>query len=333
MPAEVLFAGGRRDSVSITGTVNENGSFFDSAYAECSLLPGYAETSFFSCTAVDANGAATSVVSGETFWFHFEVSMEIDFIAANTNLIVLRDSANNPWVALRAITGNTLGLYYNSGTGDTPTWTRLGTGSFTRVNGLRSHDIRVQLGATHTAEWFVSNSSLASGNFTQAGLTNLRRADCTGIAIPYYSQLMITRDVSTVGAKVRYRSASGTGTANAWTGSHTDINETTLNDSTLMSSATADQVFTFNYLDIAAVSGLSIAAVFVGSRVRNDGTSPVNFQAAIRSAGNNYFSPNAPGVGLSFTPSLARFDTDPATSALWTVAGFNAAEIGGKSIA
>lgn len=123
------------------------------------------------------------------------------------------------------------------------------------------------------------------------------------------------------------------GTNTAWANDYTSVTHTGVNDATLISSDTANQVETYNQADIdAALAQLDVKAVVVSARCRKGDTGPSNLQAVARIGSTDYTSANLnPGTG--FAVKQAIFETNPATSQQWTVSDVNAAEFGVKSIA
>lgn len=123
------------------------------------------------------------------------------------------------------------------------------------------------------------------------------------------------------------------GNAFAWTGSFSDLNEVTLNDATLSTSATSDQLLQTTVTSIGLAGTPAIRALCVSARASKGGTGPQNIQMNVRTGSNDYFSST-----LALPAALDRvaniFATNPATSGPWahtdlTAAGFN---IGAKSI-
>lgn len=124
------------------------------------------------------------------------------------------------------------------------------------------------------------------------------------------------------------------GNAFAWTGSYAGLNEVTLDDATLSTSATANELLQTTITSSGITGTPAIRAVCVSARAQKGGSGPQNVQMNVRTGANDYFSGT-----LALPAALARvaniFETNPATSGAWaytdlTAAGFN---VGAKSIA
>lgn len=124
-----------------------------------------------------------------------------------------------------------------------------------------------------------------------------------------------------------------TWTPNAGTTHSTQVDETNPNDDTdYISSATAGQVDTFQYPDITATG--TIAGVQVNLCDRKDDAGTRTLCAEYRSgAGTNYDGATSISPGSAYLIHRQIWETDPATSAAWTVANINAGEFGVKCVA
>lgn len=345
MPS-VMFCGGRLDSLTVVGgspvEVTTAGTF-DSSYADSSVRC-VGTTDIIQATFLDASNTPVDLTTGQTGFIHWEQHHDQDsgsYVGANQNGVVLVNSAGQPWVAIRSsAAGGPFGLYYNSGTGASPVWTQVGTTTFVQVINTRyTYDLKITLGSPHTIELSRGGSVvIAATTFTQAALTALRgwRASSYFAAVgvnAFYSQIMATEGRSTVGGKVKYSRATAAGGNTGWTGAYTNVNEAVNSDVTIDTAATAALRQTYAMGDVTVPSGYSIATVMHFLRAKNDGAAPANIKSAVRQSVTNYdYASNMPGIGTSFAPLAARYDTDPATAAAWTQSGFNSAEFGYLSV-
>jgi hypothetical protein len=342
MANEVLFAGGRLDSLAfITGTPVEitTAGYFDASYSDCALQLFNSDA--LAATFVTMSGGAltpTTVVSGETAYIHFDAyfkGLTNNVTINNVNLAELRDASGFPWFAIRNNSASgTFGLYYNSGTGASPVWTQLGS-SWTPNNPVYlTHDIKLTLGSPHSIEYSQNGNLYFSGTFTQASLTAIRDAKFVGTAtntangINFLSQILCTRGISTINAKVKTCRATGAGTNSGWTGAFGNVSEAINSDATLDTALTATLKQSYTMGDVTVPGGFVIQSIFHWLRAKDDGSAPANIQSLIRSGGTDFASSNLSGIGTSFVPIGLRYDTDPNTSAAWTQAGWNAAEAG-----
>lgn len=329
----VLFAGGRLDSINIVaGAPYETpaAGYYDSAYCDAALVLLDAMTA--DAIQRDASGPPVSLVVGDTGYYHFEFR---NSVGIQRNPISVIDEAGNAWLAIRTIgTASTsnMGVFYNSGTAAAPVWTQIGTsGLGMAANTLYAVDIKVTLGSPHSVEVFINGASIISGTFTQSLFTTARGLRFIGPSSNSWcvSQILITKDRPTIGAKVKYLRPTGAGGNSGWTGAYTNVNEASdvTTSSDITSAAGNRQTYVMG--DVTVPANYVIASVFHGIRAKNDGVSPLNIKSVVRQGTTNYdFATNAPGIGLGYGPLLTRYDADPATGVSWTQTGINSAEFG-----
>lgn len=336
MADEVLYAGGRLDSVEViagTPTESTTAALINTTYADAATRAG-TNTVFFAVTFRDSSFGATDVVSGESLYLHFDIYH--DATASNTsNVVTIYDSSGFPWLALRTTTvSGTMGIYYNSGTGASPTWTLVdSTWSFVALSRY-TYDIKLTLGSPHAVEVSRNGSLLKTGTFTQASFTGARSARFSSnnaSNATSYSQILATRGINTIGAFVKYLRGTGAGSNSGWTGSVTDVNEAIGSDATVNTSATAGQKQSYAMTDITVPGGYDVRSIFYWLRARNTGAAPGNIKAVCRSGATDYSSSNLTGITSSFSQIGTRYDTDPATATAWTDSGIDAVEFGYES--
>jgi len=333
-----LFAGGEIDSITVTSgaiTHDSTAGRFDSAYARTSLNPGSGQ---FVATFISAAGAPTSVVAGETGYFHFDEFLTSNTTTVSTKLEVL-DASDGAFVRVTFAASGVQAFQYNSGTAASPTWVTVGA-NYTAPLSLVTYDIKVVFGATasdpQTVELYQNGSLIRSATFTNANFTNWRSTRFSGqgaTGIARWSQLMGTEGMSTIGGKVMSAGPTAAGSNSGWTGAVANVNEATPSDTTIISAASSGLRQTFAYGDVTLPANLVVRSVFLANRAKNDGIAPLNVRPVCRSGGTDNVGANIPGITTGFRGLLARFDNDPATSAAWTAAGFNAAEFGVESAA
>lgn len=333
--AQVLFAGGKLNSVTTTGTVVDSSvaGRFNATYCD-SALNCDSTADIWTAAFVDSSGAAATVTTGQTCYAHVDIHRVSG--GATTGPYLFLNGGGFPWLSVRGTgVSETVALYGNTGTGASPTWTQIGTGAGVLTAGVTyTIDIKVTLGSPHAVEFSIGGTLISSGTFTQASLTSLDTFSGTmptSISQHCYSQILVTEGISTINAKVRYTSATAAGTNSGWTGAYTDINEAVGSDATVLSATSAGLKSTFAMDDVTVPAGYVIKDVFIWSRGKNDGSAPANIKTVIRSGGTDYAGSNMAGIGTSFGPLLDRRATDPATSTAWTQSGWNAAEVGVES--
>lgn len=151
---------------------------------------------------------------------------------------------------------------------------------------------------------------------------------------------VIAASENTEGMRLVTLNYTADGAETAWTGAVGDINwiptgsssyAETYPDSTLIAPTAAEQTETFITRDIPAAFNNSIVrAVVVAGRGNTDGTI-TGINGIARLAGVNY--EKAPTVAPTVTigPFQSIFETNPATSSLWTIPEVNGAEFGYRS--
>jgi hypothetical protein len=195
--------------------------------------------------------------------------------------------------------------------------------------------VKLVLGSPHQYEVYHANSLVMSGTFTAAGFTSCSQVQLTGNASNMYcswSEVLVTRNIPTVLAKVNSRVASGAGNVNNWTGAYTDVNEATISDATLLSTVNVGDKFTFAMQDAAAVpTGFGIRSVFQWSRAKVSGAAPNNLKHVIRQSGVDYDSPNVAGINYGLGPVATNWGANAPGGGAWSKTIFDAIEMGAKA--
>jgi hypothetical protein len=331
------------DSVRAVGVLEEltSTSHRDTSYADASLHCSGSAVGILIDLYTDTAGvlSATTVVTGETLWVHFEFYNLATVSYTSGEHWIIYDSSGYPWFRVSPTATSTLLQFeYNSGTGPSPVWTTVGSTWGWAGQTRYTVDLKLTLGSPHSFEFSVAGSLITSGTFTQASFTNAALVKLVGMysnlgSGTAYSQILCTRDISTIGAKVKYCRATGAGTNTGWTGAYTDVNEQINSDASAESADTAGLKTTHAMTDVTVGTGSEIKSVFHWMRAKNDGTSPNNIKSVIRSGGTDYATGNLSGIGTSYGPVGARYDEDPDTGSNWTESGWNAAEAGFEAAA
>jgi hypothetical protein len=341
MAQEILFTGGRLDSVTPIGTPTETNTttMFDTALSDAAIVCN--GTNSFSTKLYRNNPnealTETTVVSGDTLYLHV-VSRQSSGNSSVGNVILFYGSDGYPWLSVRnpGTTGN-FQMFYNTGTGPAPVWTATGTPFIAGTGAtLLTYDFQITLGSPHSVTAYVNNSSLMTTTFTLANLTNIAKIEFTAVnstATQNYSQILITRNIPTVGAKVKTIRATGAGSNSAWTGAHTNVNEAVNSDATVDTTGTPDLVQTYAMADYTPPEGYVIKSIWQWLRAKNDGATPLNLKSVLKTGGTDYVSTNLANMTIGFAPVGIKYDTNPATSGGWLSADWNASEIGYKSAA
>lgn len=341
MVAEVLFAGGRLDSlVTVAGAPTENtsGSRFESAYADAGTICGSTAVFVAAPFFTDSSGilSATTVVSGETLWVRFDMyNLGTNF--GTGAICTIYDSSGFPWFRLVAASGGVLQPQYNSNTGASPTWTAVGSPWTIRGQEVYTYDLKLTLGSPHAFEFSMGRFLQSSGSFTQASFTNAasaRFSSTGGTSGSAFSQILCTRDISTIGSKVKYSRATAAGANTGWSGAYTDVNAAVMSDATMQTAASAGLKTTHAMGDLTAPGGSAkLKSIFHWLRANNNGASPTNVKSVLRSSGVDYSTGNLSGIGTTLAAIGARYNQNPATSADWSISEWNAIEAGFEAAA
>lgn len=166
-----------------------------------------------------------------------------------------------------------------------------------------------------------TNSTLLmtfTGDLTTDGITNLDSVISQGInnsGLSYISEVIIaTTDTRGMGLVTLEPTANGN--TYAWSGSFTDVSESTLSDVTLISSTTDGQLAQFAFNSSRIGTPGYIEAVVVSARGQGGG-GVTTFTPNIRIAAIDYFGTGiVPNAGLK--PIQSVFATNPNTGAVFT---------------
>ena len=151
---------------------------------------------------------------------------------------------------------------------------------------------------------------------------------------------VIAATENTEGMRLVTLNYTADGAETAWTGAVGGINwiptgstsySETYPDSTLISPTAAEQTETFTARDIpAAFDNAIVRAVVVAGRGNTDGTI-TGINGVARLAGINYEKVPTVAPTVTIGPFQTIFETNPATSNLWTISEVNGAEFGYRS--
>jgi len=179
-----------------------------------------------------------------------------------------------------------------------------------------------------------SGNTVISGGSTVNGMKIGRNStSATATRQMVFSELLFS-DESTVGSRVVTRPLTAYGATNNWTGVITNINAATDADSTFITEDTVGGLFTATSAAVSAlVAGDSIKTLILNYRANYEASSPVTrIEPTVRSGGTDY-----PATAVLLTTTVApyrhQWDTNPNTSAAWTLANINAAEVGFRAAA
>lgn len=267
-------------------------------------------------------GAAAILTEG---WFHFVHAWNT---TANHSIYEILNSAGTSVVRLWQVTstGYIRPEYWNGSAWVTTAALFPSPAGFAK----NEMDIHVVCGAAGYIEVYINNELASTITGLNAAVNNLAFITPRSSTANQYQSQHLVSDQNTVGAKVQDLVINANATYTAWSGDYTAVVEIGLNDATMISSSTLGDKESFNAADITLPSGYAVSSLWFSARGRLNSGSPGNFKALVRIGGTDY-SPSYNFGGLTsaaYGPSLAAFTVDPSTSAAWTAANVNAAELG-----
>lgn len=322
--AGVLFAGGEESDFIFDGTTPDvvtTSGYFDTNFARLALGPAdnvYMKTQPFTPTT--------------TFWTHFRHHGEaggdtgVDWIAffdgngTRRLYIEIDDGGYATKVHL-----------YKIDAAATATLLATSTKEIT-VYRLRTFDVFIDYSATGTFSLYQDGQLIVeySGDVTTDGQTTLAqigftKADTYSIYESLYSEVIVTTE-ETRNARLATIEPTGNGATMDWTGAATDIDETGLNHSDAISSATTGQIAQFTIPALPA-GNFSVMAVVQNAWVRRAATGPQNVQFLVRTGATDYTSADVT-LDTAYGFHSYIWDTNPGTASDWTTselgaAGFN----------
>ena len=336
----ILFAGAELDAFETTGTVGlstANAAAYDSDTARGALrLEG-------SGSKITARLPAT--FTGSEFWLHFRGYAPRP-PTSQDNLMFTVYNENGDRIYDGNLTNAELDIDKYQSVGDAT-----GTVMVDNAPGIAEdvlHTIDIQ---------FVISTSAGEVNYyvdgVLQGTSSTTDTDDSAVGYPYnvgsvdfhswdvttgtnstHVSEIIIADEDTRGMRLVYLSPNGVGFNTGWTGDHTDVDESVLNDLDFIEATGTGQNETFTFSDIAATfDGSTVTAVTVSMRASVNGSPVGNLQAIARPGVTNNFSANLPGLSASLLPTQAIFATNPDTASAWTISEVEASEFGARSLA
>lgn len=252
-----------------------------------------------------------SAAASELFTIQTTMSGALQVCSGTTGGTVLATSAaglilSNTWfqVQVRIVVSTTVGVVtiYHNGV-QVATATGLNTGS-TAIQ--RTGPIRRNNGNLVADDWYVNDST---GSYNNGFLGDVK------IACVLPNADGTTNNWTATGAANRYQC----------------VDETTRNDDTdYVVSSTPGDVQLFGLQDITLTGQVLAVVATVWARKDDAGTRTVKLR--LKSGATSTDGPDTT-MNLTYQPLMKTFDTDPNTGSPFTVANFNAAEVGAVVVA
>ncbi len=273
-------------------------------------------------------------------WVHFEVKTAAFSTSIFARPVVyVGNVAANQHLFQIGMTNNVWKLEMWNGSA----WVDAGTGTASpATNSKVTIDLHVKMASSGgVAEWFLDGSRVGtafSGNTITTASTLLDRITFRNIytnsgADDIFFSQMIAADESTIGAKLRQHDMTAVGALSQWTGDYTDFDAygaSGLNLTKFASSATADQIELAVLSDLPAGGDFQFKAVVMNVSAKKGTTGPQKINAALRSGGTDYFSPDL-ALDVGYVQRGHVWALDPNTGSNWTRAAIDALEAGVRS--
>jgi hypothetical protein len=293
------------------------------ANARCALQVGTGSAS------TDGWQGALSAAQS-SFWFTARLYMSasttpsstldgISFLGGTTRRLVLGITSSS----------STLKLYKRNAAG---TSTLLATASASLLTiGMVKLDVQITYGTSGSVNVYQDNTLVLSysGDVTTDSATSLSGfvlGQPTGGGFVAWSEIICTSD-DTRSMSLVTLAPSANGNAFAWTNTYANLNEVTIDDTSLCNSSTAGDLAQMTVSSSGITGNPAIRALCISARAQKGGTGPQNIEMNVRTGGNDYFSADQ-ALPAALSRVAYTFETNPATSGPWaytdlTAAGFN----------
>ena len=327
----IYFAGGEDSELTKVGVCSidtATANTRNTTRTRCSLKVGP------SAFATDGWTAVFSAPQS-SFWATARVSVAAGGITGTYEVFSFNDGANRRLI-LRT-TGSPFNWQLSKRTAS-GTYTNLATSSVVMSAGaFMKLDVQVTYGPSGSVNFYIDGTLVIaySGDVTTDGATTLSSVvggPPSSVIASYWSEFIVS-STDTRSMSLATLPPAANGNTFNFTGAVADINEVTLSDTTLASSATAGQIAETTVTSSSITGNPGIHAVIVSARAMKGGTGPTKADLLVRTGGTDYASAD---ISLPTSLSAIRnvWDTNPATGTAWaytdlTAAGFN---IGIKSV-
>ena len=323
--ATILFAGGEDVDFTFIGSVSITTSAgqFRSGYARESV--GAANSS----TASDppTNRFLTPVVANQTvLWIHGTNVAGLSSTTANNQMIGVYGSDGVRRLLVRQTGTNGQVKISKRDSGGTITdLVTCTVGAWPIGGGTQKLDWFVNYAVAGEVTLYVNGTQFCDyvGDVTTNSVTAVNQVDFAGqtssAGINWSEVILSTTDTRSMNILTCYPVANGTNMA--WTGSFANVNGTTANDATPLTSSASNQVGEFTCPALPAGS-FSVPAVTQTARLLKGASGPQTFRFIIRPSSGSTDYDN--GSDLSLTTNFANYSTvwslNPACSCSWTTA-------------
>jgi hypothetical protein len=273
--------------------------------------------------AIAASFVVSTPSAQSTFWLQFHKGLS-DF---DGNIVVIRNGAS-PCIRLVKTSGVMRMESFNGST-----WSLIGS-TFGGAS-VGFWDIEVVIGASGVIRAYRGKALEFefTGNTVFNSVTSADRFafQYPGTTSHHYSCIIVA-DEDTRPLRYAQAALSAQGALAEWTGAVGNVSGTGFNDGTLVTTDTPDQRTTYTKAALNALfnSGWTVETAVVSVRAATEPGKAAGLRGMARSSSVDGFSAQQ---ALANPLGVRQFQipTDPNTSAAWTVANFNSAELGVQS--
>lgn len=314
----LLFAGGEDVDFTSTGgsaTVATSAGTFRSGYGRCTV--GWAGNT---SDPPVPYGLTPLWPSGQSaFWFHAQFYAPTITFNASCIFLTFCDSSNVQRLAIRP-TGTTGQLKFSKRNA-AGTWTDLVTFStLVSATTLTQLDIQINYAVAGSINVYFANVLVAtySGDITTDGVTALQYARLgnviSSVAMPWSEVIINTNDTRAMSLVTLTSSTAGT--TQSWSGTASNVNQTTINDANFIYSASANQIQEYKPGSLPTGS-FNVIGVVMSARALKGASGPANMQFVTRISTTEYTSSSQ-----ALTASFANYanyiqETNPSNSSAW----------------
>lgn len=305
----ILFVGS--EDIDFTGYVTADASSgFDAAYSRAGVIPtisavtgGILPANAF---AAPQNEVWLHIYGGNPTQSGTSLGYFLSFSnASKTRAIGVKKSSQ----------GNNAQIFCDNGSGTE----LLGT-AFTFASSPGEYDLHAKItGTAVLVEVFKDSILIKTENFTLVSTYSLTSFELAAQGpTPSWSlkfSQVVAATESTIGWKVFTRPPTGDGAEVGWTGAYTNVDEPTLDNADLITTAVAAKR-TFTRAALTIPGGSDVKAVAVSAYGRTGMPSLDDLTLLMRKSGVNYASSIQP-MSAGFKSFAKIWETDPSTGAAW----------------
>jgi hypothetical protein len=327
--------------VGASGTVSYEAAGPSGAHGAIRFNFGTSTTGYAEFGSFDANGTLNVNFNLATAWFKGKLKINTAPASDSCPVLLTRNSSAATKCELRVNSARKLEVYNQTGT------TLLGTSTTALTVGTEHEiDFKIPTGTSAAFELWIDGVSEISGtgDFTATNLGPIRLGRPilrASVACDWQWSCMAVDDSTRIGAGVVTRQALlGNGSSTQWSAGTAnnksevddcDAGGTTDTDTTYIqksSGASQSHLFTLTSTATSGITGTPKAHLTIARCRETAGGTTAVILLRVRSGGINSDSSTKNNYSTTYILTGKVTATDPSTSAAWTLAGLDAAEVG-----